>query len=157
MKKNLFPASLLLLGVLVSCLDTDDEVFDINEQLTIDSTLIADYLADNNITAATHDPSGVRYVIHEAGSGDSVQITDVITANYEGRFLSNDQVFDSGEDVSFPLNQTIIGWQIGIPLIRQGGRITLYIPSPWAYGPRGRSTIPPNAVLIFDVELRDIL
>ncbi|NJN77920.1 MAG: hypothetical protein HC803_05960 [Saprospiraceae bacterium] len=61
-----------------------------------------------------------------------------------------------GQPLEFGLNQVIRGWQIAIPMLQKGGKGTFYIPSGLAYGSRGAGgVIPPNAVLIFDVELLD--
>ncbi len=132
----------------------DDEVSP-TEQLEIDIEIIDDYLAENGITAQV-EANGMRYVIHEQGGGARPTIANTVTVNYEGRFLSNDEVFDSGQRISFPLTNVIAGWQFGIPLVNVGGSITLYVPSGFAYGMSGRGSIPPNAILIFDVDLLDV-
>ena len=82
--------------------------------------------------------------------------------DYEGYKL-NGEVFDSsyerGERATFGLYQVIEGWQIGIPIIGEGGEITLIIPSDYAYGsnPPPGSSIGRNEVLVFDVKLYDII
>jgi len=67
-----------------------------------------------------------------------------------------DSSYDRGQPLEFGLNQVIPGWQQAIPLLQKGGKGTFYIPSGLAYGTRGAGgAIPPNAVLIFEVELID--
>jgi len=75
--------------------------------------------------------------------------------NYTGRLLSNGNIFDSSAaPVQFPLTNLILGWQIGFPLMPKGSIATLYIPSGYGYGSNGAgASIPPNANLIFNVEL----
>lgn len=121
-------------------------------QLSDDLIEINRYLAENNITAEVHE-SGLRYVIHE--SGDLEQQPDsrsLVRVNYEGRLLS-DEVFDDGQVQDFDLTNVITGWRIGVPLIGEGGSVSLYIPSKLGFGPEDREIIPPNAPLIFDIEL----
>ena len=77
-----------------------------------------------------------------------------VTVRYSGR-LTSGAVFDSNlTGISFTLGQLIVGWQKGIPLIRPGGKITLYVPPSLGYGAAGAPpTIPANAYLIFDIDL----
>ena len=126
-------------------------------QLNTDIERIEKYLTENEIEAQVHE-TGIRYVVNEPGSGSTAEFCDVVSVNYKGRLLSTDEVFDSSDSpVNFPLNQLITGWQIGIPLIQEGGSITLYIPSVYAYGRFGSGDdIPANANLIFDIELIEI-
>ena len=62
-------------------------------------------------------------------------------------------MFDSGNGVSFGLNQLIVGWQEGIPLIAPGGSITLYLPPSLAYGAQAQQGIPANSILVFQIDL----
>lgn len=123
------------------------------EQLTQDIETIDAYLASNEIVAQTH-PSGLRYVIKRSGEGDRPNYCSNVSVSYEGKTL-NGNIFDSrSTPINFPLQNLITGWQIGIPLIKEGGRITLYIPSVYAYGANGiGSDIPPNAPLEFEILL----
>ena len=125
------------------------------DQLQLDIEAIEAYLTENNIEAQVHK-SGLRYVINEAGDGKKATLCDQITISYEGRLMSDGSVFDDsdGKNVAFPLDRLITGWQVGIPLIEEGGSITLYVPSSYGYGSRGAGDdIPPNANLIFEVNL----
>ncbi len=156
--------SLLLLSVIIltGCFRNNDCDLEANTlvnqaQLQMDIETIDNYLEDNNITAI-QDPSGIRYVINNAGSGSSPEICDNISFSYTGKLLSNGSVFDESlNPITFSLSGLITGFQLGIPLIKEGGSITLYIPSPYGYGSRGAGNdIPPNANLIFEVQLTGI-
>ncbi len=118
------------------------------------------FLADNaKQDGVTVTASGLQYKVLAEGSGDSPKVTDTVKVHYEGRLISGD-VFDSsiarGEPVSFPLNGVIPGWSEGVQLMKVGSKFQFTIPSALAYGPAGTGPIPPNSVLVFDVELLEI-
>lgn len=121
----------------------------------IDRNIILQYLEDNNLTAEEH-LVGMYYIIHEPGTGDEgPKVTSEVTVRYTG-FTTDGAIFDQtqGNDtVTFPLGNLIAGWQIGIPLLKKGGEITLFLPSRLAYGSGGHPLA--RQVLIFDIELVD--
>lgn len=101
-------------------------------------------------------PSGLQYQILKVGAGASPTPTSIVTVNYQGSLI-NGVSFDSGKEISFPLNQVIPGWTEGLQLMRPGAQYRFFIPSNLAYGEQGAGgTIPGNAALIFDVELLKI-
>ena len=119
------------------------------------------FLADNaKQDGVTVTASGLQYKVLAEGSGDSPKATDTVKVHYEGRLISGD-VFDSsiarGEPVSFPLNGVIPGWSEGVQLMKVGSKFQFTIPSALAYGSAGTGPIPPNSVLVFDVELLEIV
>jgi FKBP-type peptidyl-prolyl cis-trans isomerase FkpA len=94
------------------------------------------------------------------GSGPSPGATDVVRVHYHGTFPDG-QVFDSsvkrGEPASFPLNRVIPCWTQGLQQMKVGGKAKLVCPPDLAYGASGAPpTIPPNATLVFEVELLEI-
>ncbi|MCK9453200.1 MAG: FKBP-type peptidyl-prolyl cis-trans isomerase [Bacteroidales bacterium] len=117
----------------------------------IDKQKIINYLEKNNIQAV-EDPSGVFYVIGEPGGEAKPILSSTVTVSYDGRLLDGHR-FDKGEFFTSRLSSLIQGWQIGITLIGEGGKIKLFIPSTLAYGNKSRPGIPANSVLIFDVDL----
>lgn len=104
--------------------------------------------------------SGLQYKVTTEGTGASPKATDKVKVHYSGTLLDG-TVFDSsykrGEPVEFPLNGVIKGWTEGIPTMKVGGKSTFYIHPNLGYGPRGNQSIPGNSILIFEVELLDIL
>ena len=155
MKKVFLLGGLFVLA-LVACSKKDDAPpYDWRAQYTIDSTKIVNYIAANNITGVQHDSLGIFYQIVNRGSrADSANAAAYVNVAYVGTFLDK-TVFDSSYNASFGLNQVITGWTVGIPKIGKGGEINLFLPSIYAYGPDGRSKIPGNTVLIFNVKLKD--
>jgi len=111
------------------------------------------YIEENNIVLTKMTNRGVGVVIDIEGGAKPNQNSEV-TVNYTG-FLTNGNRFDGGDNISFSLQQVIAGWTEGIPEFGKGGKGTLYIPYELAYGEAGRSSIPPSADLIFDIELLD--
>ena len=120
-----------------------------------DREKILKYLADNDLEAIEHD-SGLFYIIQNEGSGSNPTRTSYINITYTGTLL-NGKVFDVGYEYRTYLYNTVLGWQIGIPLFKRGGKGMLFIPSGMAYGEYPRMGIPANSVLVFEIELIDFL
>jgi FKBP-type peptidyl-prolyl cis-trans isomerase FkpA len=117
---------------------------------------VKDYLAANNLAASEHC-SGLFYIITEQGTGATPTVCGAVKAIYEGK-LTDGTVFAPKDTASFYLNEVIRGWANGIPLVKGGGKIQLFIPPTLGYGnttPQG-STIPPNSILVFDVKVEEV-
>lgn len=101
-------------------------------------------------------PGGLQYEILEAGTGKTPGPTDQVTVNYRGTLINGNE-FDSsykrGQPATFRLNGVIKGWAEGLQLIREGGKIRLFIPPELAYGERGPLA---HRTLVFDVELLSV-
>lgn len=103
--------------------------------------------------------SGLQIKTLRAGSGASPKATDTVKVHYHG-MLTDGTVFDSSVErkvpAEFPVNGVIAGWTEALQLMKVGEKVQLYIPPGLAYGAEGSGPIPPNSVLVFDVELLDI-
>ena len=111
----------------------------------------------------TQHSSGIFYIINTQGSGATPTVCSNVTVKYKGS-LTSGAGFDSSyvrdpSGTSFTLGQLIAGWQIGIPLVQQGGSIILYVPPSLGYGTQvirdqnGGILIPANSNLVFKIEL----
>ena len=94
------------------------------------------------------------------GEGAIPSETDVVSVHYKGTLINGEE-FDSSykndKPAEFPVNGVIKGWTEALQLMKVGSKYKLHIPSDLAYGPAGRPGIPPNSVLVFEVELLDIV
>jgi FKBP-type peptidyl-prolyl cis-trans isomerase FkpA len=117
------------------------------------------YLGANGLTATQHC-SGLFYNIASLGSGKSPDGCSYVNVKYTGRTTSG-VIFDQRTTtaVLINLNQVITGWRSGIPLLKEGGIMTLYVPPYLGYGSQelkdanGNVIVPGNSILIFDIEL----
>ncbi len=134
------------------------ELMGISDQFGFEQYQIERYLENNDLTAMTDTVKGLKYIITKEGTGDHPVPSDKVNVDYEGRLLANDKVFDKNEDIVFTLSSLIDGWEILMPYVKEGGSITMFIPSKYGYGTSGAgSTIPPNSTLIFEVTLNRIV
>jgi FKBP-type peptidyl-prolyl cis-trans isomerase FkpA len=123
-----------------------------------ESKTIEEYLAKNNLHAQK-TPSGLYYIIERQGDGTKTVLGDSVKVDYTGKLLDG-KVFDSSHKpgrtpYAFKLGKdpVIQGWVEGLQLFNTGGKGVLLIPSVLGYGSRGNGQIPPNSILIFDIEL----
>lgn len=128
----------------------------------------ANALAEKNFMAqnarrpgVTVTASGLQYEVLKQGSGAKPSANSVVRVHYTGTLLDGtkfDSSVDRGEPAEFGVNQVIAGWTEALQLMPVGSKYKLYIPAAIAYGARGAGeAIPPNAALIFEVELLDIV
>lgn len=119
------------------------------------------FLEDNGKRpGVTTTASGLQYEVVKEGAGRKPKATDVVSVHYRGTLIDGTE-FDANNreqgPVTFPLNQVITGWTEGVQLMPVGSVYKLYVPGSLAYGERGAPPdIPPNATLIFEVELVEI-
>lgn len=142
------------------------------EQLKKDDKIIADYLSKNNIKTSK-GALGTYVEILAPGEGDAIDSSKVLKVMYTGKLMDGGKAFDSNIDPQFghadPLpvfmgakegsgRSVIKGWTDGLALLKKGGKAKLYIPSSLGYGARGNGgEIKPNANLVFDVEVVDVI
>lgn len=131
-------------------------------QLMLEQKSIESYLTQNGLKG-TKTPSGMYVVIDEEGSGKQPVNGSTVKVNYTGKLLNGEQ-FDSSLDpgrqpFEFQIGKGMVikGWDEGIPYFKPGGKGKLFIPSTLGYGEQGAgSKIPPNATLVFDIQLLEV-
>ncbi len=141
---------------------------DMEKQKDIDDKVIKDYLTENSISdKAQRSETGLYYIVTQEGNGGKPGMGDKVSVHYEGKLLDG-TVFDGskssphseGKPLEFNVGTGMVipGWDEGIMGMKKGEKGTLVIPSGLAYGPDGSpGAIPPNSVLLFDVELVDFV
>ena len=166
MRKVLFSAvAALLMAGMASCGSNsssssngeDTTVIDV-PQFPDNKTLGREFLEENaKNDSVVQTASGLQYMIIKEGTGAKPGPEDEVTVHYTGKLIDG-TVFDSsverGEPATFPLNRVIPGWTEGLQLMSEGSEYRFFIPSELGYGEKGSGDqIPPNSVLIFDVQL----
>lgn len=134
-----------------------------DEKAAVAKAESAKFLNENKMKpGVTALPNGLQYTVLNAGMADGIKPTasDTVVVHYVGT-LPDGTEFDSsvkrGEPATFPLNGVIRGWTEILQLMPKGSKWKVVIPSDLGYGDRGAgAAIPPNATLIFDIELLDI-
>lgn len=144
-----------------------------SEQIALEAGIIEEYLVNNNLEANTTD-DGIAVVTLEEGDGNFPKAGDLVKVNYAVRLLDGTLIDTSYEALAkendiyyeernyapyeFTLGnrEVIQGWDLAMPYVSKGGKAKLLIPSRHAYGSRNTGgPIPPNSVLVFDVEVVD--
>ena len=155
MKFYHFALFLFGFATFIAC-NKDDDSLSPEEQLQVDLEIIQTYLAQNNLTAQA-TASGLHYIVEEAGAGGDPTVENPVIFEYAGFFTDNTSWGTSyyGPEVFF-LNTVPPGIREGIQLLKIGGKAKFILPSALAFGPAGASSVPPNTVMIFDVELPEL-
>ncbi len=104
--------------------------------------------------------SGLQYIVDKEGTGATPQASDMVRVHYKGTLLSGEE-FDSSyarkEPAEFPVGGVIKGWGEALQLMKVGGKYKLFVPPDLAYADKSGGKIPPNSLLIFEVELLDVV
>lgn len=139
---------ILLMGlVFFGCGDKDED--------EVKSLPTTDYIIQEGLDATELD-KGVYISFIKKTTGRTPTVDNKIRVAYEG-YLTDKTRFDANENATFILRNLIRGWQIGMKEMPVGSKAILVIPSNMAYGSRGSGIIPPDATIVFDVELLEIL
>ena len=131
--------------------------------LTLAPAVAQEQKSENSETKMNSNPSGLQWSDTKEGTGPSPKSGQIVVVDYTGWLWENgqkgkkfDSSVDRGKPFEFPIGQgrVIKGWDEGVSTMKVGGKRTLLIPPQLGYGSRGAGgVIPPNATLVFDVEL----
>jgi FKBP-type peptidyl-prolyl cis-trans isomerase len=131
-------------------------------RLATDIATIDEYLSVNSISGVEYVPNqtnGVRYVITQLGTGEKIQcLESSVKVKTRGWLLKTGTEFQPEIEFTTRASGVIVGWQLLLPLVPVGSKLTAYIPSGYGYGSSvaANGKIPANAILIFDIELISI-
>ena len=144
-------------------MNTQDKIRAFMQQkLDAQKAEVAAFLAQNKTELGVIElPDGMQYLVLQEGTGRKPAPSDSVKAHYSGSLLNGkefDSSFRRNQPFTAPLGALIKGWQIALPMMSEGSRWRLWIPSELAYGDRGAGAdIPGGATLIFEVELIEVL
>ncbi|MGB1243149.1 MAG: FKBP-type peptidyl-prolyl cis-trans isomerase [Chitinophagales bacterium] len=156
----MFTYKILIIAIIVICIglfgackvDTPTPIISSADQIEA-------YLTANNLSAVAQETeSGLHYIIEEESVGPHPAISSVVTVHYRGTLVDGtvfDSSYERGQPSSFSLGGVIAGWREGMLLFKRGGSGKLIVPFELAYGSTGNGDIPPNTIIIFDIELFD--
>lgn len=120
-----------------------------------------EYLVENaKREGVTVLPSGLQFEVLVAGEGAKPSREDTVRTHYHGTLVDGtvfDSSYERGQPAEFPVGGVIAGWVEALQLMNTGSKWRLYVPSELAYGGQAVGSIPPHSVLVFDVELLEIL
>lgn len=183
MIKRLLPLFLVFAGFSMIACETNNPfdtgpAYDVEGNLKIDSAKIVAFLDTAQIDSLyrIHDPSGVVIIVQEEGVGTRPTTNTVVYTDYIGSLMEGGSIFDTTfEDVARENNiyvegrnyspfsfvvgssSVITGWEIGFRRLRPGSKAIMVIPSPYGYRDQdNNSRIPPNSILLFDVDFLGI-
>lgn len=121
----------------------------------------AEFLEKNKSAAGVKvTASGLQYIVEKEGTGKTPTKDDIVKCHYTGTLINGekfDSSVDRGQPAEFPVSGVIPGWTEALQMMKVGSKVKLFVPPELAYGPSGRPGIPANSVLIFEVELLDIV
>jgi FKBP-type peptidyl-prolyl cis-trans isomerase len=101
-------------------------------------------------------PNGLQYKVIKEGTGKTPKATDAVVAHYRGTRIDGtefDSSYKRNEPATFKLDNVIQGWREAVLMMKEGAKWQIFVPSNLAYGENGAGPIPPNATLIFEIEL----
>ena len=152
-----------IISFLFTCEEGNDVISRTSsEQLTYDISRIKGYIKENNLSGFSETSTGLHYKITETGTGKYPTLGDTLYVHYVGQFLNGQQFDKSNSDLPFEfiLGQGVViqGWEEGTRLLDKEGTGIFLLPSSLGYGksPPSSSTIPPNSVLVFAMDLVDV-
>lgn len=119
-----------------------------------------EFLAQNKTAAGVKvTGSGLQYIVEKEGNGAKPSASDEVKVHYKGTLLTGEE-FDSSysrnEPAQFPVGGVIKGWSEALQLMKVGGKYKLFVPPELAYGDKSGGKIPPNSLLVFEVELLEV-
>ncbi|ATL47851.1 hypothetical protein COR50_12145 [Chitinophaga caeni] len=152
MKQFLWMTGLAVATVLAACNKNDYNEFD---QIRIENQKIEAYLAENSIDAQEDQQYNFYYKVIDEGSGRSFDDSSMVKFTYKASTLGGPVVMN--DSATSYLIGIIRGLRYGIPKVKEGGKIDLYLPSPYAFGQSGNGSISKNTPVYFQIEAKELV
>lgn len=150
MKRLNFLLFALISTVLFSCGSYSDE--ELNEF----DTRIQKYMKSNHIDCKKSE-SGLYYKIIEEGEGDFIQFTDRVSVKYKGTFMGGEKFDEQTEPIEMAVSAQINAWKELMLQLKKGSKAYMIVPPHLGYGEYEVDKIPPNSILIFELEVVDVM
>ncbi len=144
--------AVLLSVIVISCLKKDDPAPCVSKTVAEELPAMKKFATDSAINYQEHS-SGILYEIIEPGTGATPNVNSTVSARYRGRLLNGDLFDQSTTPIDFSLSGVIKGWTIALPLLKEGGKMKMIIPSSLAYDCHPYYVAFHNKPLYFYVEL----
>lgn len=154
-KINIVICAACLLLSLAACSKGSDRGCEVHTTAPASEVTELQAYIDRNALEAEKDSRGFFYRIETSGTAKKPSACSAVLVDYKGA-LTSGATFDQGQEQEFDLGELIDGWREGLPLIGEGGRIILYLPPSLGYGNAGTGPIPPNSIIIFDIQLKQV-
>ncbi|MEM0993666.1 MAG: FKBP-type peptidyl-prolyl cis-trans isomerase [Bacteroidota bacterium] len=142
------------LAIFSSCM-RDDGFLTVEEQFEIDTQLIEEYLAANNLTAQATN-SGLHYILEREGTGETPVANQIVRIGFRQTLLNGTPIAEDSS-ITFNISTAILGLQESLTILKEGGKGTFILPSYMAFGTSSSDVIPPNSVIIFELEFFEII
>jgi FKBP-type peptidyl-prolyl cis-trans isomerase FkpA len=145
---------LLPLFVLSLLLNSCGATYSEEDKLQFNQT-IKKYLQKKGVPCEQSD-SGLFYHIEREGEGEYLRFQDVVSFKYKGYFLDGNIFDESKAPVQFKVSQLIGGWKETMLMLKPGGKAFIVVPPQLGYGDKSLADIPPNSVLVFELEVLEV-
>lgn len=154
MNKSQLSIALLLIVIIVS--SCKDDELSLLDRFNRENQEIDEYINSKNLIRETDVNEGLRYVVNDEGSGLSARRPDTVRVSYKTILFDTEEQVKEELNVTLKLDDQLDGWRVLVPEIETGGSITMFIPSLYAYGSEGAENVPPNSIIIVELELHEV-
>lgn len=120
---------------------------------------IKEYMKQNNLDYERSESGMYFSIVNEGDGEDYIRLTDNVTFTYRGSFITGEvfQIIKEQEALSFQVRELIVGWQEALSLLKNHGKINIIIPPHLGYGSKETGLIKPNSILVYELEVLDVI
>lgn len=120
---------------------------------------IKEYMKQNNLDYERSESGMYFSIVNEGDGEDYIRLTDNVTFTYRGSFITGEvfQIIKEQEALSFQVRELIVGWQEALSLLKNHGKINIIMPPHLGYGSKETGLIKPNSILVYELEVLDVI